>query len=142
MDHRRLEFWRTFLVEQSGYPAPKYLARKLAAASVTEFCDCACNSFGVYVPQEAGVAPICDPMPHSAVIFQRSFFLSPSRKSLELVIHADKLGNLFYINVDCSTNSVPVPERIALAGPAYHIHASPGLAPNNSFKPKPLHGST
>jgi hypothetical protein len=129
VDHQRLQFWKAFLVEHSGFPAPERLARQLAIASVTEFCDCGCNSFGVYIPLEAGAAPLCEAMPYPAAIFQSSFLLSPSGKSLELVIHADQRGNLSYVNVDCNANSEPVPERIVLAGPAYHVHASPGLAP-------------
>jgi hypothetical protein len=129
VDSQRLQFWKAFLVEQSGFPAPERLARQLTVASVTEFCDCGCNSFGTYVPPNAGAPPLCAPMDHAAGIFQSYFLLQPSGKSLELVIHADKLGNLSYVNIDCNANSEPVPDQIQVAGPPYHVYASQGLAP-------------
>ena len=129
MNQKRLEFWKQFLIEKSGFPAPDRLAAQLAAASVTEFCDCGCNSFGTFVPPGAGLPPLCEPTPHSAGIFQSYFLLQPSGKSLEIVIHANELGNLAYVNIDCNANSEPAPEHIELSGPAYHVSASPGLAP-------------
>jgi hypothetical protein len=129
VNSQRLEFWKTFLVEQSGFPAPERLAQQLAAASVTEVCDCGCNSFGTRVPPESEAPALCEPMAHAAAVFQSYFLLEPSGKSLEIVIHADALGNLSYVNIDCNANSEPVPELIQITGPAYHVFASQGLAP-------------
>ena len=129
MNSQRLEFWKTFLVNQSGFPFPERLAKQLSVASVTEFCDCGCNSFGTFVPPEASAPALCAPMAHAASIFQSYFRLHPSGKSLEIVIHADELGNLSYVNIDCNANSEPVPEQIQVTGSAYHVSSSQGLAP-------------
>lgn len=128
MEQSRLEFWKSFLVREAGFPAPERLARQLEVGLVTEFCECGCNSFGVHVSPEAGVLPLIGPMKGDAAIFQSYFMLKPSAKSLEFVVFADANGNLSYVNIDCNGNSEPVPQHIELDGPPYHLYSSEGLA--------------
>jgi len=129
MDSQRLQFWIDFIVSRSGFPSPQRLAAQFAAASFSEFCDCGCNSFKVSVPADAGLGLIIKPTTHAGAVFQSSFRLEPSEKSLEIVLFADEHGNLSYVEIDCNANSEPVPDFIQVLGEPYHVHGSQGLAP-------------
>ena len=131
MDPQRLQFWIDFIVGNAGFPSPERLAAQFNAAQFSEFCDCGCNSFKVSVPVNSGIEPIAKPTAHAGAgaIFQSSFRLSPSGKSLEIVLFADAPGNLAYVEIDCNANSEPVPETITVQDGPYHVHGEPSLAP-------------
>ncbi|AXK71263.1 hypothetical protein DWG18_02465 [Lysobacter sp. TY2-98] len=129
MDAQRLEFWKEFLVTHAGFPQPARLAAQLGAAWFSEFCECGCNSFAVAVPAEAGLAPLALPGRGGGAFFQSALCLEPSGKSLEIVLFSDAAGNLSFVEIDCNSNSEPVPEAIRVKQPPYHVHAEAGLAP-------------
>jgi hypothetical protein len=129
MDSQRLKFWVDFIVNHSGFPALDKLAAQFAAASFSEFCNCGCNSFKVSVSDASGLRPIAKPGDRSGVgaVYESSFYLESSGKSLELILFADSAGNLAYVEIDCNANSEPVPEVIRVGKP-YHVRASHQLA--------------
>ena len=129
MDSQRLGFWIEFIVSRSGFPSPQRLAAQFAVASFSEFCVCGCNSSKVSVPADAHIEPIATPSSHTGAVFESSFHLEPSNKSLEFILFADELGNLSYVEIDCNANSEAVPEVIQVRGEPYHVHRSQGLAP-------------
>jgi hypothetical protein len=105
----RAEFWRTFLLEKSSYPAPDRLRAQLAGAEFAEFCDCGCNSFAVRA--RADTAPLVPSGGRYRAIYTEDFKLKDGR-TLEIILFADGTGNLVFIEVDCCANSYPVPQDI------------------------------
>jgi hypothetical protein len=131
MDPQRLQFWIDFIVSKAAFPSPERLAAQFNAAQFSEFCDCGCNSFKVSVPVNSGIEQIALPTARAGVgaIFQSSFRLVPSGKSLEIVLFADAPGNLAYVEIHCNANSEPVPESITVQDGPYHMHGESSLAP-------------
>src|SRR6476620_5043861 len=129
MDPQRVAFWIELIVQRSEFPAPQLLAAQFAAAEFSEFCDCGCNSFAVTIPRNATVLPFATPTKGEGAVFECSFRLSPSDKSVEIMLFADAAGNLSYVEIDCNANSQPVPDLIHITGAPYHVHASSSVAP-------------
>jgi hypothetical protein len=127
----RAEFWKSFILEKSGYPSPERLREQFDKAEFTDFCDCGCNSFGVKVPEEVIVRPLLPKDPKHASegrwsIFEADFRL-PDDKTLEIIIFAHRDGNLAFVEVDCCANSYPVPDEIEVSEPPFHTHADNSL---------------
>ena len=131
MNPQRLQVWIDFIVGNAGFPSPDRLAAQFNAAQFSEFCDCGCNSFKVSVPVNSSIEPIATPTARAGAraIFQSSFHLNSSGKSLEIALFADALGNLAYVEIHCNANSEPVPESITVQDGPYHVHGEPSLAP-------------
>lgn len=122
-DPARAEFWKEFILTRSGYPSPDRLRAQLSVAEFSEFCDCGCNSFAV--KSSSGATPLVSPGRYGP-IYEADFLLN-DEKSLELILFADEHGNLVYVEVDCCSNSCPVPDLIEAQGSPFRTRASKGL---------------
>jgi hypothetical protein len=127
-DLERGKFWVDFIRQRCPFPSSEKLAAQFRAATLPEFCQCGCNSFKVTVPAEASIAPIAKPG-GSGAVFESSFHLPGSNKTLEIILFANEQGNLSYVEVDYCGNSSPVPEVIQISEPPYHVYSSSALAP-------------
>lgn len=130
----RAEFWRDFILENAQYPAPSRLRMQFEGAEFFSFCQCGCNTFRIK-PSDSATNPLIGPMQvpegaspahYRASIYEADFKLLNS-KTLEIIIFADRNGNLAEVEVDCCANSYPVPEKIEIAGPPFHTRAADGL---------------
>jgi hypothetical protein len=45
---------------------------------------------------------------------------------------ADGDGNLAFVEIDCCSNSSPVPDEIVIVGEPYHVSASRWILPDNA----------
>jgi hypothetical protein len=127
----RALYWMRFVLEKSGFPAASRLREQFENAQLTDFCDCGCNSFGVKIPEGAGIPPLLPPTSTSVPrrhwsIYEADFMLADGR-SLEIILFADRQGNLSYVEVDCCANSYPVPDKIGIVGAPYRTRASDNL---------------
>jgi len=48
-------------------------------------------------------------------------------KSVEIILFAGDTGNLEYVEIDCCSNTYPVPEMVELMEAPYHINISASL---------------
>jgi hypothetical protein len=127
----RAEFWKAFILENSGYPATARLREQFENAEFTNFCDCGCNSFALKIAEGANVRPLLPATSKeipggSWSIFEVDFMLADD-KTLEIIIFADANGNLAYVEVDCCANSYPVPTSFEIIQPPFHMRASENL---------------
>jgi hypothetical protein len=122
----RAEFWKEFICTRCHYPAPGRLRTQFACATLDEFCPCGCNSFAVRIPAGASIAPIAHESEFSHMVFEAVFSLLEEGKTLEIILIADKDGNLCYVEVDHCANSFPVPEVIEVKEP-FHVFISKTL---------------
>jgi hypothetical protein len=120
----RAEFWKAFVLERSGYPAPERLRAQLARAEFSDFCDCGCNSFTVKATP--GAEPLGPPGKGYGSIYEADFRLSDGR-TLELILFGDEAGNLAAIDVSCCANSYPVPDIIDTEETPFATQASRSL---------------
>ena len=120
----RAEYWRTFLLARSRYPAPVRLRAQLAGAEFSEFCDCGCNSFAVKAP--TGAAPLVASGGRYGAIYTEDFRLKDGC-TLEIILFADETGNLVFVEVDCCANSYPVPQNIEADEQPFQTWASTQL---------------
>jgi hypothetical protein len=123
----RTRFWIDFICANAPYPEPARLRGQLDAASYSDFCKCGCNSFSVSVPSDTTAAPLTNPGGRGGMVFDCAFRLEDSGASLEILLFVDGFGNLSFIEVDCNSNSEPVPPSIRISGPPYHVWASDHL---------------
>jgi hypothetical protein len=125
----RAAFWKRFISDKCGYPAPALLRNQFEHAEFSDFCECGCNSFGIRV-DPAHVKPLlppaAEPRKGHAAIFTADFRM-PDEKTLEIIIFADDHGHLDYVEVDCCGNSYPVPDEVAVEEPAFHTWAAESL---------------
>jgi len=128
---QRAEFWREFIRTRCQYPAPKRLEAQLSAAELYDFCACGCNSFAVRMKDGANPAPLVPPQEKEGNfhVFDAWFSLG-HEKQLEIVLLANKHGNLSYVEVPCCTNSEPVDDDRDITGPPFEIIASPTILPD------------
>ena len=115
---QRAEWWKEFICAKCQFPAPERLRAQFAAAELSEFCDCGCNSFKVRVPEDCGVTPIASAGGYGAV-FEANFHLTEEGKTLEVVLLANEVGNLAYVEIDCCANSFPVPDTVSVIEPPF-----------------------
>ncbi len=124
----RVEFWIDFICANSQFPASERLRVQFGVATLSDFCNCGCNSFAVAVPADVVIEPIARPGTPGGMIFESAFKLFPTGKSLEILLFSDTNGNLSYVEIDCNGNSEPVPDTIQINGPPYHVYASSAVA--------------
>lgn len=109
----RARFWKAFVVDRCGYPAPERLREQLSGAEFSDFCACGCNSFAAKVA--AGARPLAKARRHPSggggAIYTADFNMRDGR-TLEIILFADGDGNLSYIEVDCCANTFPVPDDV------------------------------
>jgi hypothetical protein len=120
---QRAEFWREFVLERCGYPAADRLRAQFAGAEYADFCACGCNSFAVKGRGEA--PPLVPPGGSYGAIFMADFRLADER-TLEIILFADERGDLVFVEVNCCSNSYPVPEIVDADGP-FDTRTSPLL---------------
>jgi hypothetical protein len=123
----RAKFWQEFILSKCQFPRPEKLRSQFESAEFSEFCDCGCNSFKVAVEKEKNVEPLAACGQYGAV-FEANFQFLGEEKTLEIVLLADEDGNLAYVEIDCCANSFPVPDKIEVKEPPYHVHASDALS--------------
>lgn len=122
----RAKFWADFICNHCQFPSPEKLRQQFEHARLSEFCECGCNSFKVEVSPSAGALPIAQPG-HYGMVFEANFRLQNEDKTIEVLLFAGKQGNLEYVEVDCCGNAYPVPEKIQVQEPPFHVHASPAI---------------
>jgi hypothetical protein len=122
----RAAFWADFICTKCQFPHVERLRAQFAVARFSDFCDCGCNSFAVSVPSAANVAPIAAKSHRSGMIFEADFAIGDDL-SLEIILFADRSGNLSYVEIDCCANTEPVPEVIEAKEPPYNVYVSPAL---------------
>jgi hypothetical protein len=123
-DLARAEFWRAFILERSGYPAPVRLEAQFDDAVFSDFCPCGCNSFSVSRPADSTAPSLVSPSDRTErFVFEADFpFLAGG--SLEILLFAGADGRLCYVEIDYNANSEPVPDEIEVGSP-YRTH-TPG----------------
>jgi hypothetical protein len=127
----RAEFWKAFIADKVGYPSPTRLREQFDNAEFTDFCECGCNSFGVKIAAESAARPLLPPTSKHIPgghwsIYEADFRLADD-KTLEIIIFADRNGNLAYVEVDCCANAYPVPSVIEVNDPPFHTRAADDL---------------
>ena len=125
----RADYWREFVGNRCGYPAPRRLKAQLAAAEFFDFCQCGCNSFSVRLPQGTSIPALATAYKMQTAIFEADFVL-PHDKHLEIILFADGAGNLSYIEVDCCANSFPVPDDLDSLEAPYATNPSKRVLPD------------
>jgi hypothetical protein len=124
----RAEFWKEFILTRCQFPRPERLRAQFAAATLSDFCSCGCNSFRVDVPASAGVDPIAQPSLRTGTTFEANFWVDEQHgTTLDVILFADESGNLSYVEIDYCVNSFPVPDEIAVTGQPYAVRTSPTL---------------
>ena len=124
----RAEFWKEFICTNSQFPAPERLRAQFAAATVFDLCNCGCSSFAVRFEPDAPPGAIAEKgIP--GLVFEAHFSLAEGGKTLEILLFADAVGNLSYVEIDCCGNSYPVPDVIQVLGPPHHVRAVGLIAP-------------
>lgn len=124
---QRAEFWKDFICTKSQFPVPEKLRAQFAAAELSEFCNCGCNSFKVQPRGGVPLAPIAKRGGYGA-IYEVNFHLTNEDKTLEIILFAGEDGNLAYVEINCCGNAFPVPETISIEEPPFHVYASDTLA--------------
>jgi hypothetical protein len=122
----RTAFWIEFICAHCRFPDPERLRAQFAAARFSDFCDCGCNSFAVSVPSEANIPPIAAKPDRSGFVFEADFALDGDL-TLEIILFVDRSGHLSYVEIDCCSNTEPVPDEIAINEPPYNVYASAAL---------------
>ena len=120
-----------FIFDESGYPSVERLREQFENSEYTEFCDCGCNSFGLKLTDGARVRPLLPPTPKEILgghgsIYEAEFTVDDG-KSLEIILFADRNGNLNYVEVDYCANAYPVPDKMEVIGPPNHSRSAQGL---------------
>ncbi len=117
----RAEFWKDFICTRCNFPEPTALRAQFAHAELFDFCECGCSSFRVRVSPTASVAPLAE-TGGRGVIFEADFrFKHDREKTLEILLFADELGNLSYVEVDCCANSYPIPDSVEVEEPPFNV---------------------
>jgi hypothetical protein len=127
----RADYWMDFILDKSGFPSASRLREQFENSEFTDFYDCGCNSFGVKIVEAASVRPLLPPNPKTNPgghwsIYEANFMLVDG-KSLEIILFADREGNLAYVEVDYCTNAYPVPEKVEVISPPYHSRGAEDL---------------
>ncbi|HTI88880.1 MAG TPA: hypothetical protein VL966_19935 [Alphaproteobacteria bacterium] len=123
----RAAFWAEFICERCRFPDPERLRAQFAVARFSDFCDCGCNSFAVSVPSEANVPRIAAKSQRDPGMVFEAYFTLPDEKTLEIILFADRSGNLSYVEIDCCANAYPVPEEIEADDAPFHVYVSAAL---------------
>ena len=127
-DRSKAARWTEFIAERSEFPAGGRLLAAFHAGRITRICDCGCNAFELEMPEDTTVDPLSNPGTSGAV-FELSFTAidddkPTEQKSLEFILFVDKRGHFTGIEVDFCGNSYPVPERVSIQEPPYHVRCS------------------
>jgi|GEM_PF-3244698 len=125
----RSKFWKEFILFNCDYPARNKLEAQFFAGEVSDFCDCGCNSFNVSISESSNIQPIASPGKYG-LVFEAQFRLANESKTLEIMLFANEAGNLAHVEIDCCSNSLPVPEEIIVTEPPFHVFASESLLNN------------
>jgi hypothetical protein len=121
----RAQFWVEFIPRHCQFADPHLLRSHFAQASLSDFCDCGCNSFSTVILPEASLRPLIPPDESRSghvAFFTSAFQLADSDRTLEIILFADARGYLDYVEIDCCSNAYPVPDVIRVKEPPYHVH--------------------
>ncbi len=118
------QFWKEFVTNRCGYPAPDRLRAQLSGAEFSEFCECGCNSFAVKVRPDL---PTLVPSGGGYRAIYTADFLLADERTLEIILFVDDDGNLAFIEVDCCANSYPVPDVVETADEPFQTWATKHL---------------
>lgn len=105
--------WVRELSVRSELPFGEQLGRQFAAARITRFCDCGCNSFECTVPGGTEMPPLFEE--RGLRSFEAVFEAAAGEDPIDVVFHADDRGLLAGIDIHLGlSNHAPVPENAAL----------------------------
>jgi hypothetical protein len=127
-DLAKAEWWRDFVLTRCRYPAIDRLRAQFASATLDDFCQCGCNSFGLTHRTDSPPQPIAEPGGYG-MVFEVGFWLHDG-KTLEILLFADESGCLSSIEIDCVGNSLAVPDIIEVDDTPFHIYVSKSLLPS------------
>jgi hypothetical protein len=127
----RADYWIGFILDHCHFPSIERLREQFKNCQFTTFCDCGCNSFGLKIADGTSVRPLLPPILEDVreghwSIYEADFLLVDG-KSLEIILFADRKGNLAYVEIDYCANAYPVPEKIEVTCPPYHSRGAEAL---------------
>jgi len=121
----RAQFWAEFICTRCQFPEPEKLRAQFLCATLSDFCECGCNSFAVTIPEGASVAPIATKGRYG-LVFEADFRLGGEMSTLDIMLFAGKDGNLRRVEINYYANLHPVPDVIDVEEP-FHVYASKAL---------------
>ena len=125
-DAARAAFWRDFILDRCGYPAPRRLAVQFDDCRFDGFCPCGCNSFAVRSPNDV---PLVGKTKPGGAIFGADFRMHDGRM-LTITLFAGADGRLDMVDVFCNENSAPVPPIVNIKGEPVASWAAKTLMPD------------
>ena len=127
----KARLWTEFMAARKEFPRSALLLEHFNAGTITRICDCGCNSYDVTVPHDSRLTPLLPAKEHGrgGCVLSMAFKLSDSQDSLEFDVFADSHGYLAGIDVSCSANSSPVPEKPHLVEPPYYVYGALAQGP-------------
>lgn len=122
------EQWRDFVLARCRYPAINRLRAQFDNATLSEFCQCGCNSFALV--HQADLPPPLAMEGSYGMVFEANFRLrDEEEKTVEILLFTGPNGRLSYVEIDCLGNNFPVPEITAIDDEPFYVQASERLLP-------------
>jgi len=130
-DPGRFEFWKNFICERCQFPDPGKLRAQFDAGTLRYVCLCGCNSFGIEVPADTSIEPIAPRDDNSKIrerfVHEANFHFrgvrpeTESARILEIMLFADRNGNLTYVDISQCANSYPIPDIVEVDTDPYFV---------------------
>jgi hypothetical protein len=121
--------WIEFIVERCPFPNRVALAAQFANARLEEFCGCGCHSFAIAVDDSTRAPRIASGDRYGLVyeaVF-RNLDAAENCGAVEILLFADMTGRLRRVDIQCPSNSHPVPEHVRLESQPFHVYESDRL---------------
>jgi len=119
--------WTCYLASRSYVPRAPLIQQHFASGTISRLCDCGCQSFDLTIPADATLEPLMPASERGGCALELCYYIGVPQDPHNFVcmrVFVDRRGYLAGIDVDYRANSAPMPEKVDLLEPPFHIHGA------------------